>query len=109
MSTKTEKVLLAASKYTSFDPKHPELTDIHNFRMFSEGSTFEDGSFFPVGTAEITATLFDRETMTVNAIELLERERRELQIEAAKKVADLDDQIKRLQAITYQPESQDVS
>jgi hypothetical protein len=101
----TQTAIATISKYTKFDPERPEETPATDFSFFMEGferDSLEALGYTIVGTASISVDLIDRNTMAVNAISSLQKQRDALQYETAKKVADLNDQIKRLQAITHQ-------
>lgn len=61
----------------------------------------EDGDFIPVGTAEVTLTLTSADDMVKGQVSALKAQRQKTMAEAQREVNRIDEQISKLQALTF--------
>lgn len=88
-----------ASCYGPQDLRGVDPQTIISRLSFAEGDMSKYG-YSVVGTAEVTVTLFDEDTMVGAKVEALRAEATRVQAEATAKVTQIEHQIQRLLAIT---------
>lgn len=91
----TEKIYLTAKKI--YGGKY-------HYHMFT--SDMSSHGYIPIASQDVTMDIPDHGDLTEKEIDLLSREKQKILVEAQAKAANIDEQIQRLQAITYQPEAE---
>ena len=99
------------SKYTAFDPAHPEKTPAAEYTIVSKSCLTKDGAlranwasdgYIMVGTTNIEITMFPREVVTSRAIATLKAQKEAVLAKASAEATRIEGQIQSLLAITNQ-------
>lgn len=112
--TITGKAVAIVSKSTRFDPAEPQKTQAHEFVLLGEYALTKDGKltstwakdYRHVGMATITVELLPIKGMLKQAVAALETERTTLQADTQKRLTEIEGEIQKLLAITYDAEVQ---
>ena len=106
------KALVVVNKYTVFEPDNPEKTPIGAFSYISEDNLNEEGHLKPywanegytlVGTAEVTVTFLDKNTMVNSHIASLKKQKSKVLAEAQVAANQIEEQIQSLLALPAPP------
>lgn len=104
----TGEAIALVSKYTRFDPAHPEKTPAHEFTLTGKDSLKKDGSltgfwakdgYLLVGTARIEIDLMPPKEVTKHAIVTLRQQKENVLAAAQAEATRIEGQIQSLLAI----------
>lgn len=112
--TITGRAAVAVSKYTGFDLSNPDKTEAHEF-VFLNPARVNDGvldwdwskdGYRFVGWAAISIQLLPSDTMLQSAVSALQAEKQAVIADAQRRATEIDGEIQKLLAITYEAKEQ---
>lgn len=106
----TGEAIALVSKYTHFDPAHPEKTEAADFALINRSCLNKDGDlnrswskdgYIMVGTAAIEITLFPKKEVTNRAVASLRKQQKHVLATAQAEATRIEGQIQSLLAIEH--------
>ena len=101
--TITTEVFAVASPYSRLTPEDLRSGDIGSVLMYCTSDMSSADGYIVVGKGTVTVELHDSSEIAANQVAVLRKQVRQVQAEAEAKVSRLEDQIRNLQALTYEP------
>lgn len=101
--TITTQVFAIASPYSHVTPEGLVSGDIAAELMYSTNDMSSAAGYIVVGKGTVTVELFDRGDIASSQVSVLRQQVRKVQADAQAQVNCLEDKIRNLQALTYEP------
>jgi redox-sensitive bicupin YhaK (pirin superfamily) len=101
--TITTEVFAIASPYSSLTPEDLRTGNIGDQLMYSTTDMAGVNGYIVVGKGTVTVELHSANDVAANQVAVLREQVKTVQAEAQLKVDRLEDQIRNLQALTYEP------
>jgi hypothetical protein len=101
--TITTEVFAIASPYSRITPEDLRSGDIGSQLLYSTGDMSSADGYIVVGKGTVTVELHSVSDVTANQVAVLRKQVEQVQAQAQAKVDQLQDQIRNLQALTYEP------
>jgi redox-sensitive bicupin YhaK (pirin superfamily) len=101
--TITTEVFAIASPYSRITPEDLRSGDIGPHLMYSTTEMAGVEGYVVVGKGTVTVELHDSSEVAANQVAVLREKAKKIRMESAEKLAIIEDQIRNLQALTYEP------
>jgi hypothetical protein len=101
--TITTEVFAIASPYSRLTPEDLRTGDVGSQLMYSTTEMAGVEGYIVVGKGTVTVELYTPNDVAASQVQALREQVKIVQAEAQRKVNRLEDQIRNLQALTYEP------
>jgi hypothetical protein len=101
--TITTEVFAIASPYSRLTPEDLRSGDIGSQLMYSTTDMAGVDGYIVVGKGTVTVELHSANDVAANQVAVLREQAKKIRMESAEKLAIIEDQIRNLQALTYEP------
>jgi hypothetical protein len=101
--TITTEVFAIASPYSRLTPEDLRTGNIGDQLMYSTTEMAGVEGYVVVGKGTVTVELHDSSEVAANQVAVLREKAKKIRMESAEKLALIEDQIRNLQALTYEP------
>lgn len=101
--TITTEVFAIASPYSRLTPEDLRSGDIAKDLLYSTNDMSGSNGYIVVGKGTVTVELYTPNDVAASQVQSLREQVKAVQAEAQLKVNRLEDQIRNLQALTYEP------
>jgi hypothetical protein len=101
--TITTEVFAIASPYSRLTPEDLRSGNIGSQLLYSTGDMSSADGYIVVGKGTVTVELHDSSEVAANQVAVLREKAKKIRMESAEKLAIIEDQIRNLQALTYEP------
>ena len=99
----TTEVFAIASPYSRLTPEDLRGGDIGSQLMYSTNDMSNSDGYIVVGKGTVTVELHSANDVAANQVAVLREKAKKIRMESAEKLALIEDQIRNLQALTYEP------
>jgi len=107
--TITTEVFAVASPYSRLTPEDLRSGDIGPQLLYATTDMSSADGYVVVGKGTVTVELHSVSDVTANQVAVLRKQVRQVQAEAEAKVSRLNDQIRNLQALSYEPANEEAA
>jgi len=107
--TITTEVFAIASPYSNLKPEDLISGDIGSQLMYHTTDMAGAEGYIVVGKGTVTVELHSANDVAANQVAVLRKQVQNIRAEAQSKVNRLEDQIRNLQALTFEPASDDLA
>ena len=101
--TITTEVFAIASPYSRLTPEDLRTGDICQELMYHTSDMSGVEGYFVVGKGTVTVELHSANDVAANQVAVLRKKAEKIRMESAEKLALIEDEIRNLQALTYEP------
>lgn len=101
--TITTEVFAIASPYSRITPEDLRTGDIGPALMYCTIDMTSDEGYIVVGKGTVTVELHSANDVAANQVAVLRKKAEKIRLESAEKLALIEDEIRNLQALTYEP------
>lgn len=101
--TITTEVFAIASPYSRLTPEDLRSGDIGHELQYCTTDMSGCEGYVVVGKGTVTVELHDSSEVAANQVAVLRKKAEKIRMESAEKLAIIEDQIRNLQALTYEP------
>jgi hypothetical protein len=101
--TITTEVFAIASPYSRLTPEALRSGDIGSQLLYSTNDMSGSDGYIVVGKGTVTVELHSANDVAANQVAVLREKAKKIRMESAEKLALIEDEIRNLQALTYEP------
>jgi len=99
----TTEVFAIASPYSRLTPEDLRSGDVGPQLMYCTTEMTNADGYIVVGKGTVTVELHDSSEVAANQVAVLREKAKKIRMESAEKLALIEDEIRNLQALTYEP------